>query len=137
MTSRAFLAAAALLAAPALAQQPDIRPGLWEFTISQGQGKAMTQQMCFTPQMAKDVKNLATKGEAQGDCKATNEKTSGKTRTFDVACTKPTVYQARISVTMESADSFTMTQDFTAEFNGKKQQGSMKFAYRRIGECKK
>jgi hypothetical protein len=130
-----FAGALAVLAAgPAAAQQPDIRPGLWEFTMT-GMGD-MKHNVCLTTAMVKDMKQMAAKGDANSDCKAANEKVSGGSRTFDVTCTKPAMYQAHVVVTVEGPDRFTMAQDFTAEHGGKKQSGKMTIAYRRIGDCK-
>jgi hypothetical protein len=136
---RVFLALTLGLAAgPLAAQTPEIRPGLWEFTIAGARaGKGMTQQLCFTPQMVKDMKNVAAKGDPSGDCKTSNEKVAGKSRSFDLACTKPSLYSARVTITVDGPDNFTMAQDYTMEQGGKKQQGNMSFSYRRIGECKK
>jgi hypothetical protein len=126
-------------AAPLAAQAPEIRPGLWAFTITGARtgGKGLTQQICFTPQMVKDMKGVAAKGDPTGDCKTSNEKVAGKSRSFDVACTKPSAYRARVTITVDGPDSFTMAQDYTIEEGGTKQQGNVSFSYRRVGECPK
>lgn len=134
--SAAVAAAVLSLYAPAWAQTPELRPGLWEFTMSGGGAQGIKQNVCFTPAMVKDITGIAAKGGAASDCKTANEKLSGKSRTFDVSCTKPQKYDAHIAVTVESPESFAMAQDYTSEFNGQKQQGSMKMTYRRLGECK-
>ncbi len=133
-----LIAAAALSAAsaaPALAQAPEIRPGLWEFTISAAKG--MTQRVCFTPAMVKDMKGVAAKGDASSDCKTSKEKVAGQTRSFHVSCTKPSKYEANIVMTVHGPDHFSMTQDFVADHGGKSQAGKMSFVYRRIGDCPK
>ncbi len=140
MITRSFvLALAALGACAALAQGApvEIRPGLWELTLGGTRGKGVTQQVCFTPQMVKDMKGLAAKGDPASDCKASNEQLAGATRSFDVVCTRPHPYRARVSITVEGPDRFTMTQDFTMEQGGKRDQGRLSFSYRRIGECRK
>lgn len=135
MRARSILAAAALVGAlPVAAQQPDIRPGLWEFTMS-GAG-SMKQKICLTPAMVKDMKQMAAKGDASSDCRSSNEKVSGATRTFEVSCTKPTRYDGRIAITIAGPDNFSMKQDYVMEHGGKKQSGSMSMTYRRVGECK-
>ena len=127
-----------LAAAPLAAQSPEIRPGLWEFTIVRAQAaKGVSQQICFTPQMVKDMKSVAAKGDPAGDCRTSNEKVAGKTRSFDVSCTKPGPYSARVTITVDGPDNFTMAQNFTLERKGKKEQGTLSFSYRRIGECAK
>ena len=138
MLRRPVAVALALVAAPIAAQAPEIRPGLWEFTIAGAQaGKGVTQRLCFTPQKVKDMKNVAAKGDPPADCKTSNEKVAGKTRSFDLACTKPSPYRARVTITVDGPDNFTMAQDYALERNGKKQEGTMSFTYRRIGECPK
>jgi hypothetical protein len=133
----AALAAVLLaIAAPASAQSPQIRPGLWEITIS---GMPQKQTTCFTPEMVKDVKSLAQRGQQSGDCKSSNPKTAGNTHTVDISCTKPNKYDAKISVTVNGPDNFTMTQNYTMDRGGKgqSQSGTMSIAYRRVGECPK
>lgn len=97
---------------------------------------SIKQRVCLTPAMVKDMKQMAAKGEAANDCKSTNEKVSGATRSFDVSCTQPARYDARVSITVAGPDSFSMKQDFVMEHGGKKQAGSMATTYRRVGECK-
>jgi len=130
----AALAAVLLaLAAPVSAQTPQIRPGLWEITIS---GMPQKQTTCFTPEMVKDVKSLAQRGQQSGDCKSSNPKTAGNTHTVDISCTKPNKYDAKVTTTINGPDNFTVTQDYAVEAAGKAQQGKMTMSYRRLGDCK-
>lgn len=132
-----LLLAAAFAAAPALAQQgPQIRPGLWEMTMT---GLPQKQTVCFTPEMVKDMKSLSQQRTPDSDCKASGEAVSGNTRTFNVSCTRPNKYDAKISLTVNGPDNFTMTQNYTMERGGKgqSQSGTMSVAYRRLGECAK
>ncbi|HLB14739.1 MAG TPA: DUF3617 family protein [Burkholderiales bacterium] len=130
----AALAAVLLaFAAPVSAQTPQIRPGLWEIAMS---GMPHKQTTCFTPEMVKDVKSLAQRGQQSGDCKSTNPKTAGNTHTVDISCTKPNKYDAKVTTTISGPDNFTVTQDYTVEAGGKAQQGKMTISYRRLGECK-
>ncbi len=130
----AALAAALLaVAVPASAQSPQIRPGLWEIAFS---GMARKQTICFTPEMVKDVTNLAQRGQQKGDCKASNPKTAGNTHTVDISCTKPNKYRAKVTTTINAPDNFTVTQDYAIEAGGKAQQGRIVISYRRLGECK-
>jgi Protein of unknown function (DUF3617) len=131
----ALLIAAAGAAVPAAAQPLDIRPGLWEFTMSAAQG--MSQKICFTPAMVKDLKGVASKADPSSDCKTSDEKLTGTTRTFHVACTKPTKYDADIGLTVHGLDHFSMTQNYVTEHGGKSQAGKMSFVYRRVGDCPK
>jgi hypothetical protein len=132
-----LLLAAAFAAAPAYAQQgPQIRPGLWEMTLT---GMKQTQKICFTPEMVKDMKSLSQQRTPDSDCKSSGEAVSGNTRTFNVSCTKPNKYDAKISLTVNGPDNFTMTQNYTMERGGKgqSQSGTMSVAYRRLGDCPK
>jgi hypothetical protein len=131
---RRLLLAAAFAAAPAYAQQaPQIRPGLWEMTFT---GMPQKQTVCFTPEMVKDMKSLSRQ-TPDSDCKSSGESVAGNTRTFNVSCTKPNKYHAKISVTVSGPDNFTMTQDYTVTHAGKAQSGTMSIAYRRLGDCPK
>jgi hypothetical protein len=131
---RRLLLAAAFAAAPAYAQQtPQIRPGLWEMTFT---GMPQKQTVCFTPEMVKDMKSLSRQ-TPDSDCKSSGESVAGNTRTFNVSCTKPNKYNAKISVTVNGPDHFTMTQNYTMDRGGKAQSGTMSIAYRRLGECAK
>jgi Protein of unknown function (DUF3617) len=134
-TRRVFAAAVILWGAPALAQQgPQIRPGLWEMTMT---GLPQKQTVCFTPEMVKDMKSLSQQKTPDSDCKSSGESVSGNTRTFNVSCTKPNKYDAKISVTVNGPDNFTMTQNYTMDRGGKGQSETMSIAYRRMGECPK
>jgi hypothetical protein len=135
MPPRLILAAVvAVAAAPAFGQAgPQIRPGLWEMTLT---GMPQKQTVCFTPEMVKDMKSLSQQ-TPDSDCKSSGEAVSGNTRTFNVSCTKPNKYDAKISVTVNSSDNFTMTQNYTVAQGGKAQSGTMKVSYRRLGECAK
>jgi len=137
MFARFIVVATLVLAGPALAQTgPQIRPGLWEMTMS---GMAHKQTICFTPEMVKDMKSLSQQKTPDSDCKASNESVSGNTRTFNVSCTKPNKYDAKISIAVNGPDNFAMTQNYKVERAGKGQvqTGTMSIAYRRLGECPK
>ena len=136
MPPRLILAAVvAVAAAPAFGQAgPQIRPGLWEMTLT---GMPQKQTVCFTPEMVKDMKSLSQQKTPDSDCKSSGEAVSGNTRTFNVSCTKPNKYDAKISVTVNGPDNFTMKQDYTMDRGGKGQSGTMTVAYRRLGECAK
>ena len=130
----AALAGMLAFGAPAAAQQgPQIRPGLWEFTMT---GLPQKQTTCFTQEMVKDMKNLSQQQTPDSDCKSSGESVSGNTRVFNVSCTKPNKYDAKISITVNSADNFTMKQDYSVAQGGKAQSGTMTMNYRRLGDCK-
>lgn len=140
LLARQSLAAAiatALILAPgaATAVQPDIRPGLWEFTMIGMAG--MKQQVCLTPAMVKDMKQIAAKGDVSSDCKLSNEKVSGATRSFDISCTRPARYDGKVAITVAGPDSFSMSQDYVVDHGGQKMAGKMAMTYRRVGDCRK
>ena len=115
------------------AAQAQIRPGLWEVSMT---GVPNKQTMCITPAMAGDMKNMAQQRQPNSDCKASNESSSGNTRSVNVSCTKPARYDAKITQTINGPDNFSMTQDYSMEMNGRAQKGSMSMSYRRVGDCK-
>jgi hypothetical protein len=132
--ARLLLAAVVILAAPAFAQTgPQIRPGLWEMTLT---GMPQKQTVCFTPDMVKDMKSLSQQ-TPDSDCKSSSEQVSGNTRTFNVSCTRPNRYDAKVSLTVNGPDSFTMSQNYSVTRAGKAQSGTMSIAYRRLGDCAK
>lgn len=134
-TRAVVLVSASILSASALAQAPEIRPGLWEFSMA---GMPIKQTMCITPSMTNDITKFGQGQEApNSDCKATSPKVSGKTTTFSVSCTKPSKYDAKMAMTANGPDNFTMAQDYDMDVNGQRQKGSMTMSYKRIGECKK
>jgi hypothetical protein len=130
-----MLASALALSPAALANAPQIHPGLWEFSMA---GVPMKQTMCVTPAMANDVTKF---GQGQqppnSDCKSSSPTVSGNTTTFNVSCTKPSKYSAKVAMTANGPDNFTMAQDYDMEMNGQRQKGSMTMNYKRIGECRK
>jgi hypothetical protein len=107
---------------------------MWEMTMT---GLPQKQTVCFTPDMVKAMKSLSQQKTPDSDCKSSGEAVSGNTRTFNVSCTKPNKYDAKISVTVNGPDNFTMTQNYTMDRGGKGQSGTMSVAYRRVGECPK
>lgn len=114
------------------AQMPNIRPGLWEFSMP---GVASKHSVCLTPEMLKDTKSLGQQHAPDSDCKSSDERTSGNTRSFKVSCTKPTKYDASIVMTVNGEDNFSMKQDYTMERGGRTQQGKLSMSYQRIGSC--
>jgi uncharacterized protein DUF3617 len=115
----------------ARAEGPEIRPGEWEITM-QGARKGIT--FCITPEIVKDVTSLA-KAPPNSDCKTTDAKTSGSTRTFSMKCTKPQ-YESTMTLTVNSPDSFTMKSDYAGTMGDETKKGTMTMTYKRLGECK-
>jgi len=137
MLRRVGLAAAgtaAWLIAGSAAAQMDVRPGLWEVSVS-GMGDRR-QEICLTPAMVRDMRKLTQREDPSSDCRPSKEKVSGNTRSFDVSCTRPVRYQAHIALTVSGPDRFVIKQDFKTEINGRTQSGSLSMTYARVGECK-
>jgi hypothetical protein len=136
MTRYFVMLAFVAISSNSFAQQAQIRPGLWEFSMSGMGGQSFKQSICITPAMSKDLGALGRQSPQQGsDCKNTSESDSGKTRSFHVSCTKPHPYEADIRVHFKSPDEFTMEQDFVMTLEGAAQKGSMNMQYRRLGDC--
>jgi len=117
--------------ATARAEGPEIKPGEWEITM---QGARKGIPFCITPEIVKDVTSLA-KAPPNSDCKTTDAKTSGSTRTFSMKCTKPQ-YESTMTLTVNSPDNFTMKSDYAGTMHGETQKGTMTMTYKRLGECK-
>jgi hypothetical protein len=116
----------------AWAQEVPIRPGLWEFAMV---GMPHKQSVCLTPDKVKDIKNLGQREGDGSDCKSSNEKVSGKTRTFNIACTKPQKYEGAVTMTINGPDNFSMQQDYSLQQGSRTQKGSLKINYKRLGDC--
>ena len=124
-----FLVASLLIAVCAHAEQPEIRPGLWQFTM---EGVPFGPKICITPEMAKDMKSVAQKPDPDSDCKMTDETVTGATRTFKISCTKPEKFDGTVSQTVNGPDNFTMTTEYSG---GQEGSGSMTMNYNRVGDC--
>ena len=134
-TRTAILASALILSPVALADTPQMRPGLWEFSMT---GIPMKQSVCITPEMTKDVTKLGQDDRApKNDCKTSKPQVSGKSTTFNISCTKPDKMNTKMTLTSHDPDNFTMAQDYDMEMDGQRQKGSMTMTYKRIGDCKK
>ncbi|HLU77045.1 MAG TPA: DUF3617 family protein [Burkholderiales bacterium] len=126
------LLSATLVSTAALAQQ--MRPGLWEFSMS---GVPMKQTICITPDMAKDPTSLGKDPQMPDtDCKSSKPTVSGKTTSFTVSCTRPQKMHTKMTLTNNSPDSFTMKQDYDMEMGGQRHRGSTTMNYKRLGDCK-
>jgi hypothetical protein len=130
---RGILLCAALAASPVWAapEAPPIRPGLWEFSMV---GMPHRQSVCLKPDMVKDIKALAQRGEG-GDCKVSDEKSAGTQKSFKVSCTTPHKYESLVTMNVLSADHFSMQQDYTLDQGGRTQKGSLKIDYKRLRDC--
>lgn len=121
------------LSTAALAQE-QMRPGLWEFSMS---GIPMKQTLCITPDMAKDPTTLGKDAQTPDtDCKSSKPKVSGKTTSFTMTCTKPQKMNTTMTMTSNGPDNFTMKQDYDMEMNGQRHKGSHTMNYKRVGDCK-
>ncbi len=128
------LLSASLTSAAVAAQGVQMRPGLWEFSMS---GIPMKQQVCITPDMVKDPTRLGQDAQMPDhDCKFSKPKVSGNTTSFTMSCTRPQKMNTHTTLTSNGPDSFTMKQDFDMEMEGQRHKGSTTMTYKRLGDCK-
>jgi hypothetical protein len=136
-----LIAIAVCAAATVVVAQSPIRPGRWE-TVMQMEMPNMPVKMpemkstrCITPEQAKDPANSLPQGPQDGrggknDCKVSDYKVSGKTVTWQMACTTPQP--------MTSTGEMTFTDDsYTGTMKMNSPQGpmSMKVSGTRLGDC--
>ncbi len=137
----ALTLAALLAAAPALAQ-PQVRPGMWEYTMKMHMGDAggkksqpmqMQHKVCMTKeQIARNEHMVPRQGKDDTDCKVTSQKVEGSTVTFVMECTKPEPMRTEGRTTFKG-DSFESDMSFTS----RKQKFRQQVSARRVGECAK
>ena len=135
------VAIAVFACASAVAAQSPIRPGRWE-TVAQMEMPNMPVKMpemkstrCVTPEQAKDPASALPRGPQDGrgganDCKVSDYKVSGKTVTWQMACTTPQP--------MTSPGEMTFTDDtYTGTMKMNSPQGVMlmKVSGTRLGDC--
>ena len=138
----ASIAVVALLAvATSLFAQSPIRPGRWEVVMQMDMPSMpvkmpeMKTTQCVTPEQANDPANSLPRGpqgDGKQDCKVSNYKVSGKTVTWDMACTTP--------MAITSTGEMTFTDDTytgTVKMNAPQGNMSMKISGTRLGDCTK
>ena len=124
-----------LCSAAAFAQGAQMRPGLWEISMT---GMPTKQNLCITPDMAKDVTKLGKDQRMpESDCKTSTPQVSGNSTSFSISCTKPSKFNSHMTLTSNGPDSFSMMQKYDMDVGGQRHQGSMTTTYKRIGDCKK
>jgi len=132
------LAAALALAAPALAQAPQVRPGLWEYRMKMDMdGKAQPMQMehkaCLSKeQIAKSEHVVPRQGGDKSDCRMLTQGVAGSTVTFVMECSRPEPMRTEGRTTFKG-DSFESDMTFT----GRGQKFRQQISARRLGECPK
>jgi hypothetical protein len=136
----ASIAVAALLAgSTTLIAQSPIRPGRWDVVMQMDMPSMplkmpeMKTTQCVTPEQAKDPANSLPRGPQNGgkhDCKVSNYKVSGKTVTWDMACTTPMAISSTGEMTFTD-DSYTGT----VKMNAPQGLMSMKVSGTRLGDC--
>ena len=124
----------------ALIAQGGMRPGRWETTMqmemagSPVQMPPMKQTRCVTPAEAKDP-SLLQSGPPGGrggknDCKVSDQKMSGNTMSWKIACTSPDAMTGTGEMTFAD-DSYTGTM----KMNMAQGAMSMKMEGKRLGDC--
>lgn len=136
-----FVALAAAIAAAPLVAQTLAREGNWEFRV-QIEMPAMPVKMpeqvltqCITPEQAKTPTSLMPGPSGKpGDasCKVTDQKTSGSTVSWKMACSAPQPMTGEGQVTF-TGDSYAGAMNMTTP------QGAltMKYTGKRLGDCTK
>ena len=128
------------VSAVALIAQGGMRPGRWETTMqmemagSPVQMPPMKQTRCVTPAEAKDP-SLLQSGPPGGrggknDCKVSDQKMSGNTISWKIACTSPDAMTGTGEMTFAD-DSYTGTM----KMNMAQGAMSMKMEGKRLGDC--
>ena len=123
-----------------LIAQGGMRPGRWETTMqmemagSPVQMPPMKQTRCVTPAEAKDP-SLLQSGPPGGrggknDCKVSDQKMSGNTMSWKIACTSPDAMTGTGEMTFAD-DSYTGTM----MMNMAQGAMSMKMEGKRLGDC--
>jgi hypothetical protein len=123
-----------------LPAQSPIRPGQWEVMMQMDMPNMpvkmpeMKTTQCVTPEQANDPANSLPRPQSNGkqDCKVSNYKVSGKTVTWDMACTTP--------MQLTSTGEMTFTDDTytgTVKINAPQGNMSMKISGTRLGDCTK
>jgi len=128
------------VSAAALIAQGGIRPGRWETSVqmemagSPVQMPAMKSTRCVTPEQAKDPSSLqadpAGGRGGKSDCKASDQKISGNTVSWKIACSSPQAMTG--SGEMTFADD---TYAGTMKMNMPQGAVSMKMEGKRLGDC--
>ena len=124
----------------ALIAQGGMRPGRWETTMtmemagSPVQMPPMKQTRCVTPAEAKDPSTLQS-GPPGGrggksDCKVSDQKMSGNTISWKIACTSPDAMTGTGEMTFAD-DSYTGTM----KMNMAQGAMAMKMEGKRLGDC--
>jgi hypothetical protein len=122
-----------------LIAQGGMRPGRWETTMqmemagSPVQMPPMKQTRCVTPAEAKDPSTLSGPPGGRGgknDCKVSDQKMSGSTISWKIACTSPDAMTGTGEMTFGD-DSYTGTM----KMNMAQGAMSMKMEGKRLGDC--
>ena len=141
MTSRLAVVLTLLgVSAVALIAQGGIRPGRWETSMqmemagSPVQMPPMKTTRCVTPAEAKDPSSLQS-GPPGGrggksDCKVSDQKMSGNTISWKIACSSPDAMTGTGEMTFAD-DSYTGTM----KMNMAQGAMSMKMEGKRLGDC--
>ena len=134
----------ALFATAAVIAQARMRPGQWEVSTQMAmpnmpagfQMPVQTMTSCITPEQANDPANAAPRQGGRGrggkdDCKMTDQKVTGNTLTYSIACTSPDKMTATGEMTFTGDDSYTNTMKMVMA------QGemTMKMTGKRTGDC--
>ena len=137
-----LVAATAMSCAPAYAQAPNMREGLWEITtqmeMTGKEGAQMPRQTvkhCMTKQDVSDPRRTTPGGkERDSKCKMTDYKMQGNTATWKMACEGEGAMTGTGSITY-AGDSYTGNQTMSMNRSGQVMNMKMSYSGKRLGDC--
>jgi hypothetical protein len=135
------LLAAALFAAAAHAQAPNMKEGLWEITSRMdmpGMPAGMppqTVRQCLTRKDIDNPQRMAPTGQQDNRCQVSDYRLQGNTATWNWSCKGGEEVSGSGSMTFSGA-SYTGVTKVTMRQGGKAQTMTMHFDGRHVGACK-
>jgi hypothetical protein len=135
------LVAIALIAPfAAIAQAPNMRPGLWEITMTNempgmpaAAQKPFVSRSCVKPEQAKDPQQVLPR-DARSKGETTDYKTVGNTATWKMSCTGEQAAKGTGKITWRG-DSYEGLNVIEMGQGGQTMTMSQKYVGRRVGDC--
>ena len=140
--AKCALMAAGMTAAAAVAQQPNIKDGMWEVTTTMdmegmpGGRQPQTMQHCVTPQDAKDPAGMSRGMDKGGQCQVTDHKVTGNTATWKLTCKGEGAMTGTGTATY-GGTTYSMTSTTTMNHGGKTMKMTVNQTGKYLGPCKK
>ena len=132
---------AAAFCAPAHAQSPNMKEGLWEMVTKMEMAgmpsmPPQTMQRCVTKADLADPTKTTPGAQGDKQCKISDYKLSGNTASWKVACAGESGMTGTGSITY-AGTSYNGTQTMSMKVDGKPHNMTMNFSARHLGDCKK